>query len=483
MDKALRICGTVVLLSALAFAGLPANTCANSTGSTAIASISCTITGTASNHLLVLMVTGKGAAPSFPAFGALTFSDTFNSVWKPAVTGGWGNGNIPVQQGWEMMFYSNTGANSGSEAITVTLGSSVAYVSLYVAEYANNYTLDPNHTVDFIAVGSSGTTQGLTVTQDNEILVALGMCDSGLSLNDVNWTSEGTNGNNCGRYADRSLGAGTAGNAYTSTWTLGDEQGVVVAAFGPTPPANTTHLIQQCSNANYETASVATYSCTLSGVGSNHLLAYVFATAGAYSSITDSFGLSWSKNTQTSSQQLSIGYATTGSHSGSETVTITTSAASTLTDLFVMEYGGGAWTGAVLDANNSSTLTSGTIGTDKNTGSVTTTKTGDLLITAATCDAASMNVSGSGVYSVDSSTFVREGWDATTANSTAAGCTQWADSTAGAAGNYSANWRPNAGIANGTTSGSGAFSTTNAVFMISAFLPATASTHYFPQMR
>lgn len=477
MSKILKLCTLIILLCSLMWAG-PANKCSNSTGSTGITSISCTITGTSSNHLLVLMLTGaQSSASNLPMFGALTFSDGFNLVWKPVVSGGWGNGNIPQQNGLEMMFYSNTGTNSGSDTITVTLGSTVKYVAMYVAEYANNYLQDPNHTVAFIAAGSAGTTQGIQVTQDNEILISLGMCDSGLSLNDVNWTTEGTNGNNCGQYADRTLGAGTAGNSYTVTYTLGDEQEVLVAAFGPAPPANVTHLVQQCNISNYETGSISSYSCTLSGVGANHLLVYVWGSAGRISTVGDTFGLTWANNAVVNSQQLAIGYAITGTHSGSDTLTITTTAAATLTDLYFMEYGGGSWTGIVFDANNSATGGSGTIGTNISTGNITTTKASDLLITAATCvSSGAPSSSGTGVYSLNSSTFVREGWEASNANTTSANCTQWADSISGSTGTYNANWRPNASIPNGTSNGNGPFGSTNFAFMISAFFPSTNST-------
>jgi len=423
--QVMKTLAALCLLSGIAFAG-PLHTCSSSNAGTGVSSLTCTIGSVGSNHLIVVIATRPKAVTQ-------SLGDTFFSTsWNVATSGVYSSATF-----LETMFYQNSGAHSGSDTFTVTWGASSTFTTLYVAEYALNYTYDQNAdaVIGWVTASGSHTTDSLTVAVDSELLVAMADCNtsgSNLSLGGSGFTVEGTNANTCVKYADDALGAGTAGTSFSSTWSLSTSNDgiIIMAAFRPIPsPAS--EPLQTCDASNITKAVASTFSCTLSGVGTHHLVV-IFekypATATGVSH-SDTFGLGGSMAVATSVTWNSSTrvnrtvWVNTGGNSGSDTITLSFSNTNADVSLSVAEYG---FNITAVDATATATPGLGSI----SSGNLTTTRSSELIVTEADC-----NSYGSAFMTVGSGE-TREGHDPQGLPA----CGQWADFTSGAAGTYSGTW-------------------------------------------
>ncbi len=124
---------------------------------------SCTLSGVGANHTLVIgMLTCFSTFCNTTSGDGLTPSDTFASTWTSDARLGFGGGNgYPVttvgsnhQSGIAQIWSTNTGVNTGSNTITVTLGNPINdYEILAVVEFSNMPSVSP---VDGVMVGDCG---------------------------------------------------------------------------------------------------------------------------------------------------------------------------------------------------------------------------------------------------------------------------------------------------------------------------------------
>ena len=116
--------GLVAFLPVPAPASLTQSKCSNATGPTSGTVLTCTLTGTRINDLLVV---NAGSWTS----DAPTITDGFSLTWHTAIIQNAG----PSQFATVAVFYAVTGSNSGSDLITATMGSSEAHWSIEAADF------------------------------------------------------------------------------------------------------------------------------------------------------------------------------------------------------------------------------------------------------------------------------------------------------------------------------------------------------------
>jgi hypothetical protein len=427
-----------LLLSSIGWAA-PVHTCrAATTG--ASTGQNCTLSSVSTNSLLVVMQSLKRGSLAT----GVTATDTFGLTWKMAC--GTDYQSVNGNDSQLTILYANSAGHSGNDTITTAFTSSGAGETLYAAEYALNYTFDPNACMSKLRNAASGalTTDAMTVLDDNELLITVGGATgtpANLTLNDANFTLEDSQSTTVPRWADRLLGSSTAGTTFTTSWTdsASVDMGIVLAAFTSVTHSSSA-LVQSAGQGVPASATTTRVKAFPSSVSGNHLLLAIYESQQSLTpAITDTLGLSWSsisKNWNGTGNKLTVFYAVTGASSGAETITVTTASSASIGPLHIAEYGGThPWNGTVLDvhAENNATVT---VGTNYSSGNATTTGNSDLLISVGGVT----NQGSDGYMTIDTS-WLREGYDPDSIPSTV----QWGDKIAGAAGTYSAVWLPNGG--------------------------------------
>jgi hypothetical protein len=432
----MKLALVLFLLSSLAWAA-PAHTCRAATTGAATTQ-NCTLSSVSNNDLLVVMQSLRKNSMTT----GVTVTDTFGLTWQPACMLDWSSLNNNDSE--LTIFYANSAGHSGNDTVTTSFTSSAAGETLYAAEYALNYTFDPNACLGKNRNGASGalTTNSMTVLDDSELLITVASATgtpANLTLNDVNFTLEDSQSTTVTRWADRILGGSTAGTGFTTSWTdsASVDMGIVMAGFSSV--THTSSILVQTKGKNNTAAVTSTALAFSSNVAANRLLVTIFECAQSLSpTISDTLSLSWSSISKTwngTGNKLTIFYAVTGASSGADTVTVSTTSSQT-GPMYIAEFGGShPWAGTVLDvhAENNAGVS---VGSNYSSGSVTTTGNSDLLITVA-----GVTNAGSDAYMTVDTNWLREGWDPSNINNTV----QWADRVAGAAGSYSALWLANGG--------------------------------------
>ena len=172
----------------------------------------------------------------------------------------------------------------------------------------------------------------------------------------------------------------TSTNTYFAAWSVPSATDDWIAAFYVFQiPAGVYSPLHSCSS-NGGTGNTTIGACTIYNVGSNHLLvgAYWITSTGTVT-VSDTFGSTWhlgavcTTGSGGSTHRLTYVWTTSGTNSGTDRITSVTGSSSAV---IFTEYSVGP---PALDADTCSNGTSGSPST-VNSGNITTTYNGDLLI-------------------------------------------------------------------------------------------------------